>query len=68
MLRKYRAGKVSSIASDAKRAYCELEGADDEQSILKLSEANWLNAARKQSQTIASKAMRAKRAYCFCEQ
>jgi hypothetical protein len=40
MLRKYRAGKVASIASDAKRAYCELERADDKQSILKLSEAN----------------------------
>ena len=33
MLHKYRAGKVASIASDAKRAYCELEGAVDEQII-----------------------------------
>ncbi len=55
MLRKYKAGKVASIASAAKRAYCELERADDEQSILKLSEANWLNIARKQNLTIASK-------------
>jgi hypothetical protein len=56
MLRKYMAGKVASIASGAKRAYCELERSDDEQSILKLSETNWLNAAMKQSQTIASQA------------
>ncbi len=49
MLRKYKAGKVASIASAAKRA-------DDEQSILKLSEANWLNVARKQNLTIASQA------------
>ena len=33
MLHKYRAGKAASIASDAKRAYCELELVDDEQSI-----------------------------------
>ena len=47
MLRQYRAGKVASIYSAAKRAYCKLERADAEQSILKLSEANWLDVARK---------------------